>query len=177
MRPIRLSQSSAAPWLAGLGLLLALSPSALAEQSSQRMQVPERLESEPLLAESNAEIRQAITAALQGSTTAWCHDDLERFMAVYADSPDTVFVTQDQLVRGYAAIRATYQATYGRTAHLGVLRIDILRMQMLGVQDVLASGRYHLIPAESGRDEQSGLTTLLFHRYPQGWKISYDHSS
>jgi ketosteroid isomerase-like protein len=136
--------------------------------------------------EAATDPQAAITAAMEASAAGWNDGDMARFLNVYAG--DAVFVTKDGLVRGKAAIAARYDRNYGPdTAKrgrlsfrmLGFRRVDATH-QMLGFRRVDAThqmlwARWTLdYPASK---QVGGMTSLLFERQADGWKIVSDHSS
>jgi ketosteroid isomerase-like protein len=108
----------------------------------------------------------AIEAAMTASAAGWTSG--------YA--PDAVFVTKDGLVRGKAAIAARYDKGYGTDA----TKRGALSFQMLGHRQI--SNVHQMLWARwtlryPGGRTDTGVTSLLFERRPDGWKIISDHSS
>ncbi len=116
----------------------------------------------------------AIRAAMEDSAAGWSAGDMARFLAIYAE--DAVFVTRDGLVRGKAAIAARYDKSYGQDAATR----GRLSFQWLGERGVDAAHRMlwarWRLDYPGGRTA-SGVTSLLFERRRDGWKIVADHSS
>ena len=114
---------------------------------------------------AEAAIRQAMT----DSAKAWDAGKLDRFVAIYA--PDAVFVGKNGLIRGRAAIADHYQRSFmGDGNSRGKLRFDFLAVKPIGERRILFA-RWNLSGGESG------MTTLVFERRFDGWKIVADHSS
>lgn len=118
-----------------------------------------------------------VLAAMEQSAAGWNAADLDRFMRVYSDAPDTSFVVKDGVIRGRAAIAARYRPRFAPEAAAvrGVLSFETLRFTLLDARHALLVARYRLKTA--GKADQTGPTTLLFVRERAGWRISADHSS
>ncbi|MFN3435205.1 MAG: YybH family protein [Sphingomonas sp.] len=115
-----------------------------------------------------------VQAAMEESAAGWSAGDMPRFLAIYAE--DAIFVTKDGLVRGKAAISARYDRNYG----LDAAKRGRLSFQWLGQRGIDATHR--MLWARwrldyPGGKTASGMTSLLFERRADGWKIISDHSS
>jgi len=134
--------------------------------------------SSPVYAASPDAPRVAVQAALDASAAAWSAADLDRFMTVYENSPDTVYVGGGKMTRGYAAIRDMYAARFGggSAAAMGQLSIEILDFRLVDRDHAFVVGRFHLHREAQAGGDASGLTTLLFRRSAKGWHILADHS-
>lgn len=114
----------------------------------------------------------AIRAVMLDSAAGWDAGDLDRFMAIYA--PDAVFVTGKGLVKGKPAIADNYRKSFTAGANSrGKLRFDFLDLKRIGDRRILFA-RWNL---SGGAKTESGMTTLVFERRADGWKIVADHSS
>jgi len=129
----------------------------------------------PVLAQ--APERQAVEAAMADSAAGWNAGDIQRFMAVYSDAPETSFVTAGEILRGKAVMSARYITKYSfdDPAKRGVLSFTTLDFRRLGPIHALYIGRYLLTYA--GGKTASGPTSLVFVKAKTGWKIIADHSS
>ena len=121
--------------------------------------------------------RAAIETAMADSAAGWNAGDLDRFMRVYSDAPDTSFVTRDGLIRGKAAMATRYRARYAfdKPGARGVLTFATLDFRLLGPRHALFIARY-MLKMPNGT-MQSGPTSLVFRREKGGWWIIADHSS
>ena len=128
-------------------------------------------------APADASDAAAITAVIQDSAKAWSAGDLDGFMRSYEEGPDTVFLTAQGPVKGYAAIAARYRARYGAARQgMGALTFDGLQVEGLGRGYAVAYGRFHLRRAGSPKEE-TGVFDLIFHKGANGWRIVSDHTS
>ncbi|KTT70880.1 YybH family protein [Sphingomonas endophytica] len=116
----------------------------------------------------------AISAAMQDSAAGWNAGDLKRFTAIYA--PDALYVAGDEVARGKDAISARYAKSFANGGNTrGRLTFQPLAWRPLSAVHVLHVARWTLTP--TGGKPQTGLTSLLFERRKDGWKIISDHSS
>ncbi|MFV0921002.1 YybH family protein [Sphingomonas parapaucimobilis] len=114
----------------------------------------------------------AIRTAMLDSAQGWSMGDLDRFMAIYA--PDAVFIGSKGLIQGKPAIADSYRKSFAGGANSrGQLRFDFLHLKRIGDRRILFA-RWNL---SGGAKAESGMTTLIFERRADGWKIISDHSS
>lgn len=117
----------------------------------------------------------AIEAAMADSAAAWNAGDLARFMAVYA--PDAVYVAGDEVARGREAISARYAKSFTIGGNRrGRLSFQPVAWRTLSAVHMLHVARWTLTPTD-GAKPRTGMTTLLFERRKEGWRIIADHSS
>jgi uncharacterized protein (TIGR02246 family) len=116
-----------------------------------------------------------VEAAMADSAAGWNAGDLARFTAIYA--PDAVYVAGGTLVRGKEAIAARYAKSFADGGNTrGQLSFQPLMWRPLSAVHLLHVARWTLTP-RGGAAPQSGMTTLLFERRRDGWRIISDHSS
>ncbi|WP_428968230.1 YybH family protein [Sphingomonas sp. Xoc002] len=122
----------------------------------------------PVTDPAEAAMRSVMLESAQG----WNGGDLDRFMAIYA--PDAVFVGSKGLIRGKPAIADSYRKSFaGGANNRGQLRFDFLHLKRIGDRRILIA-RWNL---SGGAKAESGMTSLVFERRADGWKIISDHSS
>ena len=119
----------------------------------------------------------AIEAALADSAAAWNAGDSNRFMNLYSAAPGTSFVVPEGVIRGRQAIADHYAKTFalGDAAKRGTLSIETVDFRPLGPDHALLIGRYHLRYPDG--KEASGMTSVVFRKEADGWKMIADHSS
>jgi ketosteroid isomerase-like protein len=107
---------------------------------------------------------------------AWNRGDLDGFMAGYWKSPDLVFFSNGTGTRGWQATLDRYRARYqAEGKQMGSLDFPELDVVALGPDAVMARGRWRLKMPDG--KESSGMTSVVFRKLPEGWRIVHDHSS
>jgi ketosteroid isomerase-like protein len=119
---------------------------------------------------SVAEIQSVLTA----QQDAWNRGDIDAFMNGYARSPSTVFVSRDDVSRGWETVRDRYRVKYSDRAKMGTLSFSDTEVTMLSPDAAAVLGRWKL---KRANDEPHGRFTLIFKRLPEGWRIVHDHTS
>ncbi|MGH9502487.1 MAG: YybH family protein [Terriglobales bacterium] len=117
----------------------------------------------------------AIQHVLQQQQAAWNHHDLEGFMSGYWNSPDLTFFSARK-TSGWQATLDRYRKTYQGEGHeMGKLEFSDLQIEQLGAKAGFVRGNWKLIMSDGKTPH--GLFTLVFRRFPDGWKIVHDHTS
>ena len=120
--------------------------------------------------------KAAIEQVLHTQQDAWNHHDLDAFMAGYWNSADLTFFSGAKQTRGWQATLDRYKATYASPGHeRGTLELSALRIEVLGPDAAFARGAWHLTMPDGKTPH--GLFTLVFRKFPAGWKIIHDHTS
>ena len=126
---------------------------------------------QPREARAVREIRQVLDLQVQ----AWNRRDLEGFMQGYWNSPELTFYSGGTIVSGWQPTLERYRARYQSGGNeMGKLEFLDLKIELLGPAAAFVRGRYHLKMSAS---EPSGLFTLTFRKFADGWKIVHDHTS
>ena len=117
----------------------------------------------------------AIQQVLQQQQAAWNRHDLEAFMSGYWNSPELTFFGTTK-ASGWQATLDRYRKTYqGEGRDMGQLQFSDLKIDDLAADAALVRGSWKL--TRSDGKTPHGLFTLVFRRFPEGWKIVHDHSS
>ena len=125
---------------------------------------------------SNEIAQSAIERVLHQQQDAWNRHDLEGFMAGYWNSPDLTFFAGAKESKGWQATLDRYRATYASPGHeMGKLDFSDLRIEVLGADAAFARGVWHLTMPDGKTPH--GRFTLIFRKFPAGWKIIHDHTS
>jgi ketosteroid isomerase-like protein len=122
----------------------------------------------------DARAKAAIRAVVDAQRDAWNRGDIEGYMDGYDRSPDTVFVSGNNVTRGWQTVLDRYKKGYDSREKMGVLTFSDLEITMLSKDAALVLGRWHL---KRANDEPHGTFTLLFRKTKAGWKIVHDHTS
>jgi ketosteroid isomerase-like protein len=117
-----------------------------------------------------------ITAVLNMQQEAWNRGNIEAFMNGYWHSEETVFVSSDEVTRGWGKVLDRYQKKYTNRAKMGTLTFSDLEVTPLGDDAAIVLGAWRL---KRAKDEPHGRFTLIFRRLPEpeGWRIVHDHTS
>jgi len=124
----------------------------------------------------NGNDAKAIEHVLRTQQEAWNRHDLEGFMAGYWRSAELTFFSGAKEQNGWQATMDRYLATYMSPGHeMGKLEFSGLRVEVLGQQAALVRGAWKLTMPDGKTPH--GLFTLVFRKFPDGWKIVHDHTS
>ena len=115
-----------------------------------------------------------IQTVLRAQQDAWNRGDIDSFMNGYWHSDDTVFVSGDEVTRGWQKVLDRYKKKYSDHAKMGTLTFSDLEITSLSNDTIVALGSWKL---KRANDEPHGRFTLIFRKFPDGWKIVHDHTS
>ncbi len=116
----------------------------------------------------------AIRAVLGAQVETWNRGDVDSFMQSYWRSEKTEFVGSNGIFRGWQAVLKRYRKTYPDRRSMGTLTFSNLEITMLSSTAALVVGQYQL---EREADHPGGVFTLVFRKFPEGWRIINDHTS
>ena len=120
--------------------------------------------------------RVAIRKVIEDQHAAWNRQDLEGFMAGYWNSHELTFFSGAHESKGWQAALDRYKKNYqGEGREMGKLEFANLRIEMLGPEAAFVRGEFHLTMSDGKTPH--GLFTLVFRKFPEGWKIVHDHSA
>lgn len=125
---------------------------------------------------SGQDEKSAVEHVLRTQVEAWNRHDLDGFMAGYWNSPDLTFFSDAKQSSGWQATIERYRARYTSPGHeMGKLDFSELRIETLGPDAAFVRGAWLLTMAD-GKNPH-GRFTLIFRKFPDGWKIVHDHTS
>ena len=116
----------------------------------------------------------AIRAVMDAQRDAWNRGDIEGYMDGYERSEKTVFISGDNVTRGWQTVLERYRKSYDTREKMGVLTFSDLEITLLGNDSASVLGRWSL---KRANDEPHGRFTLIFKRTSKGWRIVHDHTS
>jgi uncharacterized protein (TIGR02246 family) len=119
--------------------------------------------------------REAISAVLSAQQAAWNRGDVEAFLVGYWRSPELTFSGSSGVARGWEGVLARYKKSYPDKGAMGQLDFSELEFRFLGPDAALVLGRWHL--KREKEEDVGGVFTLVWERFPDGWKIIHDHTS
>ncbi len=105
---------------------------------------------------------------------AWNDGDLQAFMNGYWNSPNLSFSGSNGVSRGWSAVLDRYRRNYPDKAAMGHLYFSDLEVHPLGDSAALVLGKWYL---KRSSGDVGGVFTLVFQKFPDGWKIIHDHTS
>lgn len=121
-------------------------------------------------ASDEAEIR----TLLDQQQAAWNRGDIPAYMVGYWQSPELRFASGGNITRGHAETLAYYSKRYADRAAMGQLQFEVLELLVASEQHAMVFGRWTL---HRQHDKPGGLFTLMLQKFPEGWKITRDHTS
>jgi len=122
------------------------------------------------------DIASDVENVLRQQAGAWNRHDLEGFMEGYWNSPDLVFFSGAQKTSGWQSTLERYRARYqSEGREMGKLEFSDLSIQKLAPDAAYVLGEFHLTMSDGKTPH--GLFTLIFRKFPEGWKIVHDHTS
>lgn len=118
---------------------------------------------------------QAIEKVLKDQVEAWNKGSLEGFMAGYWQSPDLSFYSNKSITHGWQQTLDRYKSRYqSEGREMGKLTFKDLEIEMLGTDNAFVRGKWQL---DLKTETVGGLFTLIFKKFPDGWRVIHDHTS
>lgn len=119
-------------------------------------------------------IENSVKEVLNEQTAAWNKCDIEGFMQGYWNSEELSFTSGNKNTRGWQATFDNYKRSYSDCDKMGKLSFSELDIIVLSEKSAMVRGRFLL---ERKEDKPTGLFTLIFRKFNNGWKIIHDHTS
>lgn len=116
----------------------------------------------------------AIEAVLNAQQASWNQGDVDAFLEGYWRSPLLTFSGSSGVSRGWDRVLARYKKRYPDRAAMGRLQFSDLEFRFLGPDAALVLGQWHL---QREQGDLGGVFSLIWQRFPDGWKIIHDHTS
>jgi beta-aspartyl-peptidase (threonine type) len=121
-----------------------------------------------------AEPKSEIETVLRAQEEAWNRGDIDGFMNGYWRSEKTIFVSGDEVSRGWQKVLDRYKKRYSDRAKMGALTFSDLEISPMSDDSAVVLGSWKL---KRANDQPHGRFTLIFRHFPDGWKIVHDHTS
>ncbi|MCD6516878.1 MAG: nuclear transport factor 2 family protein [Candidatus Aminicenantes bacterium] len=118
-------------------------------------------------------IQDTLNSIIKRQQTAWNNHDIEGFMAHYWQSEDMTFQSGDQRLYGWETLLNRYKTNY-TGEKMGTLTFSDIKLKVLSADSAYAIGRWMVKQEDTA---SNGVFTIIFKRFPSGWKIIHDHSS
>ena len=118
--------------------------------------------------------RMAIRKVMDEQTAAWNRGDIDGFMQGYWNSPNMTFVSGNNVTKGWQPTLERYKKSYNSREKMGVLSFTDLEITLTGKDSAVVLGRFTLVRE---KDKPTGMFTLNFRKFKEGWRIIIDHTS
>jgi ketosteroid isomerase-like protein len=119
-------------------------------------------------------IRADVRKVMDEQVTAWNNGDIDGFMKGYWNSPQMTFVSGNNVTKGWQPTLDRYKKSYDSRAKMGVLSFTDLEINITSKNSAVVLGRFTLV---RDADKPTGMFTLNFRKFKDGWKIILDHTS
>lgn len=117
---------------------------------------------------------QAVRSILEDQVGAWNRGDIPGFMKGYWNSENVEFVNTAGVFRGWQNVFDRYMRTYPDKSAMGQLTFSELEVNVMCPTAAYVVGKWRL---ERQNGPIGGVFTLIFRKFPDGWKIVNDHTS
>ncbi len=117
---------------------------------------------------------EEIRLVLSRQAEAWNSGNIDGYMEGYWKSDSLLFTSGGNIQRGWQATLEKYKKSYGTKAKMGTLKFSQLEITLLSSESAWVFGHWEL---ERQNDHPEGVFTLIFRKFPDGWKIIHDHTS
>jgi len=121
-------------------------------------------------AKAGADIRKV----MDEQTAAWNRGDIDGFMQGYWKSENLVFVSGDNVTKGWQPTLDRYKKNYDSREKMGTLTFSGLTINVLNKEWAIVLGSWSLARA---KDTPHGKFTLIFRKFKDGWRVVHDHTS
>lgn len=122
----------------------------------------------------NPKASSEIRKVMNDQTNAWNRGDIEGFMQGYWKSDTLVFVSGDDVTRGWQSTLDRYKKSYDTREKMGILNFTDLEFTYLSKDAAIVLGSWQL---RRTNDNPKGKFTLTFRKLKEGWRIVMDHTS
>lgn len=118
--------------------------------------------------------KAAIRKVMDDQIAAWNSGSVDGFMQGYWKSENLIFVSGDNVRRGWQTVTDNYKKSYNTREKMGVLSFTDLEITILSKDSATVLGRWKV--QHEPKDDQ-GRFTLIFRKFKEGWRIIHDHTS
>ena len=116
----------------------------------------------------------AVRAVLEAQQIAWNEGKVDVFLDGYWKSDGLTFSGSQGITRSFAGVQERYRKSYPDRQAMGRLSFTDLEFRALGSDAALVLGHWHLT---RDKGDIGGVFSLVFQRFPNGWRIIHDHTS
>lgn len=122
-----------------------------------------------------------IRAVLDAQVTAWNKGDLDGFMAGYWKDDGLTFISGGDITSGWKKTKERYVKRYQADGkEMGKLTFSELHVEAFSPNAAMLRGKFELAFEKEKDDKKKvarGRFTLILRKFPDGWKITHDHTS
>jgi len=122
----------------------------------------------------NEKEQSAIRKVMDDQIVAWNKGDIDGFMQGYWKSENLIFVSGDNVRRGWQTVTDNYKKSYNTREKMGILSFNDLEITILSKDSATVLGRWKV---ETKPENAQGRFTLIFRKFKEGWRIIHDHTS
>ena len=115
-----------------------------------------------------------ILGVMDAQVAAWNRGDVDGFMKGYWNSEKLVFVSGDNVTRGWQQTLDRYKKNYDSKEKMGKLEFREVEVNVLSPDAAVVLGSWNLTRE---KDNPHGKFTLIFRKLSEGWRIIMDHTS
>jgi ketosteroid isomerase-like protein len=105
----------------------------------------------------------------------WNKGDIEKYMLGYYRADSLRFVSGGTVTYGWQSTLERYLKRYPDESQMGQLTFSQIDIQVISADAAVVFGKWQL--KRQKKDNPWGLFTLLFRKFPEGWRIVSDHTS
>lgn len=128
-----------------------------------------------------ADAEKEIRAVLDAQAAAWNKGDLDGFMAGYWNDEKLTFIGGGDITFGWKKTKERYEKRYRSDGkEMGKLAFSELHVEPLCANAAMARGKYELTfekQTDPKKKTARGRFTLIVKKFPDGWKVTHDHTS
>lgn len=124
--------------------------------------------------DSQKRIEAEILKVMEDQTAAWNRGDIDAFMKGYWNSANLVFVSGENVTRGWQPTLDRYKKSYDSKAKMGALKFSDVEINVISKNAAVVLGSWSLTRE---KDNPKGKFTLIFRKFKDGWRIVHDHTS
>jgi beta-aspartyl-peptidase (threonine type) len=121
----------------------------------------------------NDSVQKELLRILDLQKAAWNEQNIEGFMAYYWSSDEFTYQSGANRLHGWKTLLERYKKSYSGE-NWGKLDFTDLEVNVLGADSAYVLGRWKLDFKGAAKE---GVFTIIFKRFPEGWRIIHDHSS
>ena len=113
---------------------------------------------------------------MQQQEDSWNSGNIDDYMNIYWENDSLVFIGKSGVNYGWDKTIKNYKNSYQTKEHMGTLKFENIICNPINDSTHFVTGKWSLKRKDS-IGNLNGFYTLLWIKKPNGWKITYDHSS